>query len=460
MGLGLGIDYALLIVNRFREELHHGKTVDDAVATTVATAGKTVFYSGITVIITLSSLMFFPLMFLKSFGYAGVAVVSVAIIAALVPLPAILAILGTRIDKWTVRKSAITPKADGGWAKTARFVMRRPISVVVVSLIVMGVIAAPVKDIVFSQVDSRVMPASAPVALTAAEMARDFPGQEGNPIEFIVPNGASMGTQILEFSNEVAKVPGIVRMNPSEVSGETVRFTAIHSMPPRTPDAEKLIDAIKALPHPEGLLIGGVAADYADSQNGIANTLPWALLWIAIGVLILLFLFTGSIILPIKAVLLNILSLTAMMGLLTWVFIDGHLRWLTGDFTITGSIDTSMIILVAVVTFGLSMDYEVFLLSRIKEEHDRGSSNIESVATGLQRSARIITAAALLLAIVFAAFLTSGVTSIKTLGLGVAFAILIDASIVRGLLVPALMRLFGERNWWAPKWMKRFSISH
>ncbi|MEN9324663.1 MAG: hypothetical protein RL414_417, partial [Actinomycetota bacterium] len=317
MGLGLGIDYALLIVNRFREELHHGKTVDDAVATTVATAGKTVFYSGITVIITLSSLMFFPLMFLKSFGYAGVAVVSVAIIAALVPLPAILAILGTRIDKWTVRKSAITPKADGGWAKTARFVMRRPISVVVVSLIVMGVIAAPVKDIVFSQVDSRVMPASAPVALTAAEMARDFPGQEGNPIEFIVPNGASMGTQILEFSNEVAKVPGIVRMNPSEVSGETVRFTAIHSMLPRTPDAEKLIDAIKALPHPEGLLIGGVAADYADSQNGIANTLPWALLWIAIGVLILLFLFTGSIILPIKAVLLNILSLTAMMGLLT-----------------------------------------------------------------------------------------------------------------------------------------------
>ena len=182
--------------------------------------------------------------------------------------------------------------------------------------------------------------------------------------------------------------------------------------------------------------------------------------WIVLGVLILLFLFTGSIILPIKAVLLNVLSLSAMMGAMTWIFVEGHLMWLVGKFTVTGTIDTSMVILVAVVTFGLSMDYEVFLLSRIKEEHDAGKSNIEAVATGLQRSARIITAAAMLLAIVFAAFLTSGVTSIKTLGFGVAFAILVDASIVRGLLVPALMRLFGERNWWAPRWMKRFTITH
>jgi RND superfamily putative drug exporter len=170
--------------------------------------------------------------------------------------------------------------------------------------------------------------------------------------------------------------------------------------------------------------------------------------------------FTGSIILPIKAVILNVVSLSAMLGAMTWVFIDGHLGFLVGKFTNTGTIDTSMAILISVVTFGLSMDYELFLLSRIKEEHDLGKSNVEAVATGLQRSARIITAAALLLAIVFAAFITSGVTSIKELGFGVAFAIILDATLIRALLVPALMRLFGERNWWAPKAMKRFTISH
>ena len=231
-------------------------------------------------------------------------------------------------------------------------------------------------------------------------------------------------------------------------------------MGPRTPEEQELITKVRAIRAPEGTLIGGVAADYTDTQNGIAATLPWALLWIAIGVMLLLFVFTGSIILPIKAILLNILSLAATLGAVTWIFLDGHLKWLVGNFTVTGAVDTGSIILIAVVTFGLSMDYEVFLLSRIKEEHEAGKSNIESVATGLQRSARIITAAAGLLAIVFASFMLSGVTSIKMLGFGVAFAILLDASLVRALLVPALMRLFGERNWWAPKALKRFTISH
>ena len=209
-----------------------------------------------------------------------------------------------------------------------------------------------------------------------------------------------------------------------------------------------------------GTLIGGVAADFTDSQAGIARTLPWALGWIAFWVLILIFIFTGSIILPIKAVLLNALSLLATLGAVTWIFINGHLKWLVGDFTVTGTLDTGTIILVAVVVFGLSMDYELFLLSRIREEHIAGKSNVESVAIGLQRSARIITAAALLLAVVFAAFMTSGVTSIKMLGFGVSLAVLLDATIVRALLVPALMRLFGEFNWWTPKALRRFTITH
>ena len=460
LGLGLGIDYSLLVVNRFREELHSGKSVDEAVKRTVETAGKTVFYSGLTVVITLAALMLFPLMFLKSFGYAGVTVVIMAVLGALVALPALLAILGKRIDKAVVRKGALKPKEDGRWAQTARFVMRKPVSVVVLSLVLLTVLAAPIKNIVFSQVDSRVLPASNPAAYAAQLITERFPGQEGNPIEIIIPGGASNIEQINNFTQEIAKVVGVVRVGEPQILGNDVRVIAVHDMGPRTPAAEALIEEIRLIPSPDQTLIGGVAADYADTQIGIAKTMPWALTWIAIGVLILLFVFTGSLILPIKAVILNILSLAATLGVITWIFVDGNLKWLVGDFTTTGSVDTGSIILVAVVAFGLSMDYELFLLSRIKEEHDAGRSNVESVATGLQRSARIITAAAGLLAIVFASFVLSGVTSIKMLGFGVAFAIILDATLVRALLVPALMRLFGERNWWAPKSLKRFTIDH
>jgi len=460
LGLGLGIDYALLIVNRFREELHSGKSVDESVKRTVSTAGKTVFYSGLTIVITLASLMLFPLMFLKSFGYAGVTVVTMAVAGALIALPALLAILGKKIDKAIIRKGAITPKENGRWAQTARFVMRKPVSVVVLSLIILTVLAAPIKDIVFSQVDSRVLPASNPAANAARIITERFPGQEGNPIEIVIPKGVALGDKVETYKSAVAKVPGVVRVGQTQVYGDDLRITAIHSMAPRTPQAEVLIKELRQISAPNGTLIGGVAADYADTQIGIAKTMPWALTWIAIGVLILLFVFTGSIILPIKAVILNILSLAATLGLITWIFVEGHLKWLVGDFTVTGAVDTGSIILVAVVAFGLSMDYELFLLSRIKEEHDAGRSNIESVATGLQRSARIITAAAGLLAIVFASFMLSGVTSIKMLGFGIAFAILLDATLIRALLVPALMRLFGERNWWAPKAMKRFTLDH
>jgi RND superfamily putative drug exporter len=460
MGLGLGIDYALLMVNRFREEIHHGKSVEDAVVTTMRTAGKTVFYSGLTVLVTMVSLTFFPLPFLKSFGYAGVSVVSLAVVGAIFGLPPILAIVGSKIDKGVIRKSAITPKEEGRWADTARFVMKRPTAVVILSLIVLGIMAAPIQNIKFAQGDSRMLPASNPAAIATALQDARFPGQTGNPVEIIVFNGSSKLDEIASYSQEVAKVPGVLSVLPAQVIGKDVRVIAYQTMLPRTPEAQKLIHDIRDVKAPTGTLIGGVAADYTDSQDGISSTLPWALGWIALSVFVLIFIFTGSIILPIKAVLLNVLSLGATMGVLTWVFIDGNLQRLVGSFTLTGTLDTSIVILIAVVVFGLSMDYELFLLSRIREEHLAGRSNVEAVATGLQRSARIITAAALILAVVFAAFVTSGVTSIKSMGFGVALAVILDATIVRALLVPALMRLFGERNWWAPKWMQRFTITH
>ena len=459
MGLGLGIDYALLMVNRFREELHRGKSVEESVVTTLATAGKTVFYSGLTVLVTLFSLTFFPLPFLKSFGYAGVSVVALAVAGALFGLPPILATVGHRIDKGVIRKSAITPKEDGRWAHTARTVMKRPVAVTVLSLIVLGIMAAPIQNIKFSQGDSRMLPASNPAAIATALQAERFPGQTGNPVEIIIKGGAG-SEEIAPYIQELAKVPGLIAVNPAETYGNDVRITAYQSMLPRTPEAQKLIHDIRDVKAPVGTLVGGVSADYTDSQDGISDTLPWALGWIVVSVLILIFIFTGSIILPIKAVILNILSLTATMGVLTWVFIDGNLKWLVGDFTVTGTLDTSIVILIAVVVFGLSMDYELFLLSRIREEHLAGRSNTESVATGLQRSARIITAAAVLLAVVFAAFVFSGVTSIKTMGFGVALAVILDATLIRAFLVPALMRLFGENNWWAPKSMRKFTMTH
>ena len=461
MGLGLGIDYSLLMVNRFREELHNGKSVEDAVITTVKTAGKTVFYSGLTVAVTLGSMVVFPQPFLKSFGYAGVSVVMIAILSAIIPLPALMNLLGHKVDKFVVRKSGLTPKSDGRWAQTARFVMRRPLPVVVVSFLILAALAAPIKDILFSQTDARVLPKSDRAAIAYNVMSERFPGQESSPIEILILGGVNSVSDE-ELTNYIAAIqatPGIVRVAPNKI-GPDIRIQAIQSMGPRTIEASNLIHDLRKLEAPEGAMIGGVAADFTDSQDGIANALPWALLWITISVLILIFIFTGSILLPIKAVLLNVLSLAATLGVLTYIFIDGNLKWLVGDFSATGALDTGTTLLVAVVVFGLSMDYELFLLSRIKEEHFAGRNNEDSVAIGLQKSARIITAAALILAVVFAAFVTSGVTAIKMMGFGTAFAVLLDATLIRAFLVPALMRLFGELNWWGPKFLKKYTLDH
>ena len=460
LGLGLGIDYALLVVNRFREELHLGRSREDAIVNTLRSAGKTVFYSGLTVVLTLLSLTFFPMNFLKSMGYAGAIVVTLAVVGALIPLPALLMMLGEKVNKGVVRKQALKPKEDGGWAKISRFVMRRPVSVVTLSLVILGIMVAPLTNVKFSQVDSRVLPASDPAYQASAFIAERFPGQESNPIEIVFPDGASQSSAIESYMESLRKVPGVVRVGSPETTAGSVRLVAIHEMPPRTPEAQDLINQIRAIEAPIEVLVGGIAADYADTQDGIATTLPWVLLWIMVTVFILLFLFTGSLLLPIKAVILNFLSLAATMGVLTFIFIEENLTFLVGDFIPTGALDTSTLVLVAVVAFGLSMDYEVFLLSRIKEEHDAGRSNEDSVALGLQKSARIITAAAGILAVVFAAFIISGVTSIKTMGFGIAFAILLDATLIRAFLVPALMRLFGDWNWWAPKPLRRFQINH
>ncbi|PWJ46978.1 putative drug exporter of the RND superfamily [Quadrisphaera granulorum] len=481
LGLGLGIDYALLVVNRFREELarsglaHTALTredVDGAVVRTVASAGRTVLVSGATVAATMASLLLFPQYFLRSFGIAGVASTSLAVVGSLVALPALLSLLGPRVDALRVVRRDLTPRDTGAWASAARAVMRRPWPVLVGVLALLAVLAAPARDVVLSQTDARVLPASSAAAVGAAFLDERFAGAESSPLDVVVPGGADSsrvpGAELADYAAALSRVEGVVRVvTPTSVlvdgvaapadpgsgwtTGSDARLAVITDSSSRTPAAIDLVDAVRAVPSPAGTLVGGGLAVFADGQHATSRTLPAVLAWVALTTLVVLFLFTGSVLLPVKAVLMNLVSLGAVLGVLVWVFQEGHLRQLVGGFTVTGTVDTAMLVLVAVVAFALSMDYEVFLLARIKELHDAGASTEDAVVLGLQRSGRIITAAALLLAIVFSAFVTSGVTSIKQLGLGVGLAVLLDATLVRGLLVPAFMRLAGRANWWAPK---------
>jgi len=471
LGLGLGIDYALLIVNRFREELARTNDVAASVVKTVATAGRTVFFSGITVALVLASMLLFPQYFLKSFAYAGVSVVLFAVLASLIALPATLALLGHKVDKFKIRRGDLKPKESGAWSTLATAVMRRPILVIVGTVTLLVALASPALNAKFSQVDDRVLPASNLAAIASDQIRERFESQI--PVEVLVPISATLA-EVDNYAKTLVADPNVMSAytGDSMIEGDTVtplaaeqavassashhRITLYTDVESRNMDAKNLILRLRAVQPPtDGTLIGGQAAIFTDSQAGISDNLPTVLGWLTIATLIILFLFTGSAILPIKAVILNMLSLGATLGVLVWVFQDGNAMWLVGNFTVTGALDTSTLVLVAIVAFGLSMDYELFLLSRIKEEHDNGADTTTSVSSGLQKSGRIITAAAILIAIVFACFMTSGVTSIKMLGLGIAFAILLDATVVRGLLVPALMRVAGDWNWWAPKPLRK-----
>ena len=473
LGLGLGIDYALLMVNRYREERKRGRDVREAVSTTVETAGRTVVFSGLTVALVLVSMYFFPQYFLRSLALGGVAVVVLSVAGAIIALPAAMRLLGDRVNSIKVLRGDLAPKDHGMWSSVARFVMRRPVAVLLVAVIGLGGLTALGSGAKFGQVDDRILPANNRVVIANNQARERFSGREASPLEIVVTGATD--DELLAYTQDLSRITHIVRVQSplgitqngtldsgyapaftSFVKGDYQRVQAIGNVEPRSPEGAALVDEVRTIKH-EGfeVKVGGSAAIYDDSQKGIEHNLPFAIAWIVFATLILLFLFTGSVILPIKAVLLNFLSLGATLGFLTWVFMEGHLQWLIGDFSVTGSIDSSSLVLIAVVAFGLSMDYELFLLSRIKEQHDAGHGTTESVAVGLQRSGRIITAAALILAVSFIAFVISGVSSIKMMGLGIAFAILLDATIVRAFLVPALMRLFGELNWWAPAWLKR-----
>jgi uncharacterized membrane protein YdfJ with MMPL/SSD domain len=460
LGLGLAIDYALFVVSRFREELAAGFTVEDAVSRTMATAGRTVAISGLTVAVALGALLLFPMNFLQSMGLGGIAAVLVAMVAALTTLPALLGVLGHRVEAlrvpWRRDGRVRTAADDGAWARLARWVMRRPLIVAGATIALLAVLGAPFFQVAFGGVDARVLPVDAESRVAGELLGQQFPASSDAPVDVLV-DGAD-GTTLDRVTQVLRELPGVSSASVTASDGETAVVSLAYPGESSDDAAQQVVTEVRALsaelPANVSVSVTGETARLVDLMAGIGERLPWALGYIALVTFVLLFLAFGSVILPLKAIVMNVLSLSATFGVLVWGFQQGNLEGLLG-FTSTGTLEATQPVLMFAMVFGLSMDYEVFLLSRIREEWDRTGDNTQAVARGLQRTGRIITSAALLFVVVAGSFATSGISFIQMIGVGLAVAVVIDATIVRAFLVPATMRLLGRWNWWAPRPMLR-----
>ncbi|MFI8289824.1 MMPL family transporter [Streptomyces sp. NPDC085614] len=476
LGLGLAIDYALFVVRRFREELAAGADTRTAVGTTLRTAGRTVLFSALTVAVSLAAMLVFPQYFLRSFAYAGIAVVLLAAAAALILLPAALMLLGDRVNALDLRRLFVRRRAaragDGagpagsgrsdeggaGWARTAALVMRRAPVFVVATTAGLVLLGLPFLGVKFGTADDRQLPSTSESRVVQDQLRDGFPGSPGGGLTVLAEGGATPA-QYADYRERIADLPGVERVDGPVTSGSGARAHAYFTVVPEGEavgeGAQRVVGELRAQEAPFDTSVTGAAAVLTDSKDAIADRLPWAAAIIVVITLLLVFLLTGSVLIPLQAVVLNALSLTAMFGAVVWVFQEGHLSGLLG-FTATGDIETTLPVLMFCVAFGLSMDYGVFLLSRIKEEYDATGDHEHSVRFGLRRTGGLITAAAVILAVVMVAIGTSRVTNTKMLGLGVALAVLMDAMVVRSLLVPSVMKLTGRLTWWAPGPLRRF----
>ncbi|EXG79611.1 MMPL family transporter [Cryptosporangium arvum] len=466
LGLGLAIDYGLFMVGRFREELARGLSVEDAVARTMGTAGRTVAVSGVTVAVSLAGLLIFPITFLRSMGLGGLSAVLIAMIAALTVLPALFGVLGHRVDALSVRRlfskrrqSRRKPQANsevehGFWYRLARSIMRRPVIYTVGVLAVLLIAATPFLRVEFGGIDARALPAGTESRVVSETLDRDFVPNSQSPIDAIVTSSSS---GLDQYVADVRTVDGVTGASVTAQSGDTARVSITYDGDPISAESRELVSRIREVPAPSGgeVLVGGQTAALADQLKTVGDRLPWMALIVVSATFVLLFLAFGSLVLPVKAIIMNVLSLGASFGALVLIFQEGHLSGLL-NFTSTGTLEATQPILVLGIVFGLSMDYEVFLMSRMREEYDRTGDNTQAVAVGLQRSGRIITSAALLILVVIGLFSISGITFIKLIGVAMLIAVLVDATIVRALLVPATMRLLGNLNWWAPGPLRRF----
>ena len=471
LGLGLGIDYSLLLVSRFREELAAGLPTEDAVAETVRTAGRTVLFSAVTVAVSLLALLLFPEYFLSSFGYAGIAVVALAALAALIVVPALLGLLGPRVNRFSIPLRRHPKAAEAGWwHRFAAFVMRHPVRITVAVAILLVAFVLPFAGVRLGQADDRVLPTTAQGRQVGDALRVNFATFDPAPVD-VVAVGIMPGSRwdsIARYAGTLSALPGAAEVQAvtgtyahgRQIAGPVhdsaqfatrwgTWFKVLPSADPNSPHAVALVNRIRTMHGPFTVLVTGLTAQQVDTVSSVSAHLPLALAVMALVTFLALFLMTGSLVIPAKALVLSAASLSATFGVAVWVFQQGHLSGLL-RFTPSGYLDVSTLLLMFCLAFGLSMDYQVFLLSRIREEFDLRGDTTAAVAMGLERTGRIVTTAAALLAIVFIALGTSSVGLLKLLGGGIAVALILDATLIRALLLPALMRLLGSFNWWAP----------
>jgi RND superfamily putative drug exporter len=460
MGLGLAIDYSLFMVSRYREEAARSGFGPEALTRTLRTAGRTILFSALTIAAAVASLIVFPQNFLYSMGIAGAIVALLAAALALTVLPALLGVLGPRINSLAparLQRAAereARPAEAGVWYRLSRLVMRRPGLIAAGAAALLIALGIPFWGIKFIQADARVLPASASARQVNDVLNTQFPANRTAPLAVVAAVPAS-SNQIRSLARQIASLPDVAAVAPPQPAGAHYSLLAVAPLQgPMTAATQRLVKAVRAIPTPYYVGVAGQTAAFVDLEHSLASHLPVVLGIVVLCTLVILFLFTGSVVLPLKAVLMNFLSLSAMLGILVFIFQAGHLQGLLA-FRSEGALDATQPIFLFAVGFGLATDYGVFLLSRIKEAREAGASNSESVAIGLERTGRIVTAAALLFAVALGAFATSDIVFLKELGLGAALAVLIDASIIRALLVPSLMELLGAVNWWAPRPLRR-----
>ncbi|MFV8131731.1 MMPL family transporter [Streptomyces syringium] len=473
LGFGLAVDYGLFVVTRYREELAAGGDPDRAVIRTMRTAGRTVSYSAATVVLCLSALLLFPLGFLRSLAVAGVSVVVLAAAVTALVLPALLSVVGTRVDRGDVFAPLRRTRRGQGrsaWYRAARAATARPVLAGGCAVLFLATLALPFAHVRFGVADERVLPERVESHATALTVERDFRLPWNRTLTVLLPDvdAVDQEGELDAYARRVSALPTVDRVSTGLGAYEDGRLAqgpdvgslahitqgatwlAVTGSGPPAQD-ERLVEELRALPSPGPHLVGGRPARVFDTKNAVFAALPTAAAVVVGGVLLLVFLFTGSVLIPVKAVLMGVLSLTASFGVMVHVFQDGHLRGLLGDFTVTGELETSMPVLVFGAAFALSMDYELFLVSRIQEEYRASGDHRGAVVTGVARTGKMITTASTIFAVALLPLVTSEITLLKLIGWGLASAVLVDATVVRGVLVPAFMRLTGHANWWAPR---------
>lgn len=473
MGLGLGLDYSLLIIARLREELERGSDVPEAIALSVARAGRTILFSGLTVAVSLLGLLLLPFPFLQSFAYAGMTVVLMSLIGAVIILPAALAMVGKRI----VRQRQPTARSErtNTWARLAGAILRRPVLYGIVALGIILVLASPALRLNFGLPDDRILPVTASSRQAQQQIRDNFTAEQADAIQVVtspINAPAQRQNEITNYARQLSLVPGVAQVDSfvgtyrdgqlyadaanasGYVSDDRTWFSAIPESERLADDSAGLVRDIRALSAPFATFVGGTPAEVTDFRDALLGRLPLVLAFILVVTFVLLMFMTGSLLLPLIATVLNLLSLAVMFGAIVWVFQDGNLSDLL-NFTATGFIEPSIPILMLCIAYGLSMDYQVFVLARIREAYNESGDNSKAIVNGLAHSAPIIVAAAAILAVTFLIYVTSGVTQLKMLAIGMAVAVFIDATIIRLILLPACMRLGGKANWWLPKLLRR-----